>query len=269
MCDLVVVGPSPLELCFGDLPRVPRPGEELLCRQLDIRPRSAALTALAASRLGLRTALWSPFADDFSGRYLKELLEDGGVRWLGPVAGRSAVLVDFGYECGAGITVEPDGVPDLPALEAASPRAVAAGLDALGGVPRGACGYAIAGGEGTLAELEGAPVRALLAAAPAALRLAGGEPADGDPDAAVAVVEAAHRLAGACELVVVDRGPDGAMAVGGGQATEITGAPSGRHPAHLAHSLFLAAYLWGDLHGLSLPERLRWATLHAARGDLP
>ena len=81
MCDLVVAGPSPLELCFGDLPRVPRPGEELLCRQLEIRPRSAALTALAAGRLGLRTALWSPFADDFPGRYLKGLLEDGGVRW--------------------------------------------------------------------------------------------------------------------------------------------------------------------------------------------
>ena len=264
MCDLVVVGPSPLELCFGDLTRVPRPGEELLCRQLDIRPRSAALTALAASRLGLRTALWSPFADDFPGRYLKGLLEDGGVRWLGPVAGRSALLVDFGHECGTGITVEPDGVPARPLLEEAAPRAVAAGLDALGGVPPGACGYAIALGDGTLADLERAPVRALVAAAPAAVRLAGG-----DPDDRQAVVEAAHRLAGACELAVVDRGPEGAMAVGGGEATQVRGAPAGRHPAHLAHSLFLAAYLWGDLHGLPLLERLRWATLHAARGDLP
>ena len=265
MCDLVVVGPSPLELCFGDLPRVPRPGEELLCRQLDIRPRSAALTALAAGRLGLRTALWSPFADDFPGRYLKGLLADGGVRWLGPVASRSAVLVDFGRECGTGITVEADGVPARPALDEAPPRAVAAGLDALGSVPSGACGYAIAGGDGTLADLERAPVRALLAAAPAAVRLAGGDPAD-DPEA---VIDAAHRLAAACELVVVDRGAEGALAVGAGEATEITGAPAGRHPAHLAHSLFLAAYLWGDLHGLPLSERLRWATLHAARGDLP
>jgi hypothetical protein len=182
---------------------------------------------------------------------------------------RSALLVDFGHECGTGITVEPDGVPARPALEEAAPRAVAAGLDTLGGVPPGACGYAIAVGDGTLADLERAPVRVLLAAAPAAVGLAGGEPAGGDADDPERVVEAAHRLAGACELVVVDRGPEGAIAVGGGEATLVTGAPAGRHPAHLAHSLFLAAYLWGDLHGLPLLERLRWATLHAARGDLP
>lgn len=59
-CDLVTVGEAFEDLVFVGLPRVPRPGEELKTESfLATSGGGAVITAVAAARLGLRTAVLS------------------------------------------------------------------------------------------------------------------------------------------------------------------------------------------------------------------
>ncbi|MFZ0218521.1 MAG: carbohydrate kinase family protein [Candidatus Dormiibacterota bacterium] len=254
--DLAVVGPSQVELCFGDLPRMPVAGEELFSTGLVVRPRSAALTAIAAERLGLRTALGTPLGEDFPGQYLRHLLQTEHVRWLGPSVERSGLLVDFGVDCGPAVqmTTQSSAVP----WQDAQPRAIAGTPPWLRDAPRGKPRYALVDGTEELAAIADLEATALLGTEDAACRLAG------DDD----LTKALLRLAPHWPTVVVDLGQDGVAAVTSGATVRLDGAPRPRHPLRLAHSLFVAAYVWADLQGLDLLGRLRWAALHAARGDV-
>ncbi|MGH7919866.1 MAG: hypothetical protein ACREQM_07975 [Candidatus Dormibacteraceae bacterium] len=256
--DLAVVGPSQVELCFGDLPRMPVPGEELFSTGLEVRPLAAALTAIAARRLGLATVVATPLGADFPGRFLRHLLATEDVSWIGPPAARSGLLVDFGTDCGpalrltAGERLE-GGWPGLP------PRALAGTpawfRDLPGALPR----YLLPEGDEPLQEIADLEAVCVVATEDAACRLAGYDELE----------RALGELARHWPTIVVDRGEDGVVAVSSGAVVRLDGAPRPRHPLRLGHPLFVAAYLWADLAGLDLLARLRWAILHAARGDLP
>lgn len=261
MCEVLVLGPSQLELCFGDLARMPQPGEELWTREMAVRPRWAALTAISTSRLGLRTALASPLGDDFPGRYLQSLLGDEHVRWIGPAAQPSGLRVDFGLECGTAARVAPPPVPETIDIREIGPSALIGRLDWLARTPFAGPRYGlVADATASPTPAAGDPsLRVLLATAEAAAAMTGSD----DPD------RAAERLRAAFGRVVIDRGRAGALALLDGDRFEVATAPAGHHPAHRAHCLFVTAYIWADLRGLPPGERLRWAILHASRGDLP
>jgi sugar/nucleoside kinase (ribokinase family) len=256
--EVVVVGPSQLEVCFGDLSRMPMPGEELWCREMAVRPRWAALTAISTARLGLRTALASPFGDDFQGRYLQALLAEEGVRWLGPEDTPSGMLVDFGLECGTAAHVPPPPIPDVIEVGSVGARALIGRPEWLARASFDGPRYGLAA-DATALPASGDDLSVLLATAEAARAMTGMED-----------VEAAARgLGDVVGRVVIDRGRSGALALLDRERFEVPTAPAGHHPRHRSHCLFVTAYIWADLQGLAPGERLRWAILHASRADLP
>ena len=258
--DIVVVGPSQLELCFGDLPRLPRPGEELWCRQMTVRPRRSALTAIAASRLGLRTALASPLADDFPGRYLRSMLGTERVEWLGPLAPTSGMLIDFGLECGSAALIPPPAADQASSAWRIPAAALVGHMAWLDHVPCVGPRYGIvtAPGEDGPRSCAG-PMRALLTTPEAARAMAGTSD----------LIRAARTLLDMCETVVVDRNEDGALACTAGEQVDVPSAPVNRRPVPLSRSLFIAAYVWADLRRMPLADRVGWAVLHSARGETP
>jgi sugar/nucleoside kinase (ribokinase family) len=69
--DLLVVGEAFQDLIFAGLPRLPKPGEELRSAQyVSTIGGGAVITAAAASRLGIRTAVVSALSDE-AVRYLR------------------------------------------------------------------------------------------------------------------------------------------------------------------------------------------------------
>jgi sugar/nucleoside kinase (ribokinase family) len=251
------MGPSSLGLCFGDLDRLPEPGEELFCHELAIRPRQAALTAITIQRLGgIQSRLHSPLARDFPGRYLEQLLEAEGVQWEGPVAEASGMRVDFGLSCETAVQVTDTATtttrPPKPATVAALP------LSWLGAAPQGARLCVLADGT----ELPTTPQRALavLVATPATATAAAGT---ADLKAAI------ERLARVTETLVLDHGGEGAESIQAGARERVGAAPRTRYSRDVAHQLFWGAYLWAFARGLTPSDRLRWAIVHASRGDVP
>ncbi len=256
--DLAVLGPSQVELCFGDLPRMPVAGEELFSSGLAVRPLAAALTAICARRLGLETVLATPLGTDFPGRYLRHLLKVERVPWLGPDAARSGLVVDFGVDCGPALRMTTrerwEG-----AWPQTLPRAVAGAPAWLEDVPVGVPRYLLPEGDEELEGIGDLEAVCVIATESAACRLAGYDELD----------LALNALGRHWPTVVVDRGEDGVVAVTSGATVRLDGAPRPRHLLRMSHPLFVAAYLWADAQGLDLLARLRWAILHAARGDLP
>ena len=78
------------------------------------------------------------------------------------------------------------------------------------------------------------------------------------------VTEAAESLAELAETVVVTLGAEGAIALGNGTTIAAPGEPV-EHPADTTGSgdLLTAAYIWADLRGAEVEERLQWAVLYA------
>jgi hypothetical protein len=255
--DLCVIGPSSLELCFGDLQRLPEPGEELFCHELAIRPRQAALVAITARRLGAETSLRSPLARDFPGRYLEQLLVAEGVEWQGPNSGSSGIRVDFGLTCESAVRVSAPGAATTRSDPPAS--VVAVPLSWLDIAPEAAEVCVIADGTALRGGVGRGPVAVILATPATALA------ATGEPEVEVAL----GRLATVAKTVVLDGGIDGATSVCEGAVERIQAAPRSRHAPEIAHQLFCGAYLWAYVRGLRPTERLRWAMLHASRGDVP
>lgn len=257
--DLCVMGPSSLGLCFGDLRRLPEPGEELFCHELAIRPRQAALVAITARRLGASTSLLSPLAQDFPGRYLVQLLAAEGVVWEGPDAGSgtSAMRVDFGLTCETAVQVTQ--APGAPGAVATAAAVVALPVSWLHAAPPGARLCALA---------DGAAVPDSVG--PGSLEVVLTTPTSAQAAAAAPDLESAlTALTGVAGTVVVDMGVNGAVSVCGGTRDRIDAAPWSRHAPDIAHQLFCGAYLWAFVQGLSPRDCLRWAMLHASRGDVP
>jgi sugar/nucleoside kinase (ribokinase family) len=259
--DVVCAGPVFLDLTFEGLEALPEPGRERFARELHASPGGAAITAIGLARLGLRAAVAGPgLGRDLAAETLRRALEAEGVTCAGPDAERTAVtvVVPLGDER-AFMTYEPPAHVDADALARFRPRAVVVGLTQVHLVPADALAYVVVGdreseryAQSLQRELRGA--RALFANRVEAGRLTGRN----DPEAA------ALALAEHVATAVVTCGGDGAVAASDGEILEAQAPRVDVRDTTGAGDLLVAAYVWGDLAGLPLAERLRRAVVYAA-----
>jgi sugar/nucleoside kinase (ribokinase family) len=248
-----------VDLTFVGLDGLPGPGEERHATELRRSPGGGAITAIGCARLGLSTALASPIGADEAGDFLRSALGAEHVRWTGRKVAATAVTAVLPVDGERAMaTVEPGEQTGAEELATGDPRAVVVSLSRLGIAPAGARVYATAGDvDARRGELPDglAQARALIVNEREARLLTGlAEP-----------VEAARALAAHAPCAVVTRGPDGAVASAGGEDARAPGVPAEAVDTTGAGDLFTAAYVWADLGGADLEERLGWAVLYASR----
>jgi sugar/nucleoside kinase (ribokinase family) len=257
--DVVCLGRPFLDLVLTGLPRLPAAGLELSGDGLHSSAGGIANVGLGVSRLGLRVALLSPRGCDFAGREVARILAAEDIAWIGPERPQGAVTIAVPIDGERTMmTFDPGNDPPQPAeLAALSPRAVVGDHPWLSA--RCARRYVGAGyedavaAEGDLSVVIGRGDTLIVNEVEAAILT--GEP---DPDAAC------RALGRAVATAVVTLGAGGAIAYEGDARCEC-GAPEVIVVDTLgAGDLFIAAYIWADLAGLTLSERLRWATLYAS-----
>jgi sugar/nucleoside kinase (ribokinase family) len=258
--DVAVVGAPFLDLTFEGLPRIPRPGEELLARRFHVAPGGTGMQAVGAARLGLSAALVARWSDDAGGRLLRAVLEAEGVELVGPGVGGTAATALLSTPDGVAMATAVGGDDPSPeAVASVAAGTVVASLGRLRMTPEGVPVYAVTGSLETAiarASLEGfgRPLHAVIANAPEARAITGID------DAAAA----AYHLGRFATTAVVTLGEDGAVA-----ATS-DGRARARAPdvpvvdATGAGDLFVSAYVWADLAGAGLEDRLAWAVLYAS-----
>lgn len=249
-----------VDLTFAQLDALPGPGEERHARDFLRSPGGAAITAIGAARLGLDTALVSPIGADADGALLRDALAAEGVRWAGREVSRTAVTAVLPVDGERAMaTFEPGEQVRAAELAAVAPGSVVLSLPRLALAPDGAALYATVGDADATADAL-APAngldhaRALLVNAREARRMTGEDDTR----------EAARRLAGRTPCAVVTCGAQGAVAAAGGDVVAAPAVPVHAVDTTGAGDLFTAAYVWADLHGAPLEERLRWAVLYAA-----
>src|SRR3954449_1748258 len=82
--QLAVGTPAYLDLTLVGLESLPKEGEERFAGDLVRSPGGGAITAVAAARLGLRTALVAPLGADLAGDFVRREVEAEGVQVTGP-----------------------------------------------------------------------------------------------------------------------------------------------------------------------------------------
>jgi ribokinase len=258
--DLVCAAPVFLDITFPGLEALPAPGEERYAEDLVVAPGGGAITAIGAARLGLSVAVAGPLGNDYAGRLIRASLADEGITWVGRTVGRTATTVVLPADGDrAMVTFDPADEATAMQLAACEPRTAVVGLEQIELVPEVAAAY-VATGDADGRRAAGTPpaglagVRALLTNEREALMLAGR--AD--------VADAAWELAQHVPCVVVTRGARGALAVADGELVVAPGRPVDPVDTTGAGDLFAAAYVWADLAGLPLRDRLEWAVLYAA-----
>ncbi len=257
--DVVCGGPVFLDLTFEGLEALPGPGQERYARDLHATPGGAAITAIGLVRLGLRAAVAWPLGRDVPGAMLRSLLEREQVVCAGPESERTPVTVVLPVEDErAFATFEPRARVERALVERLAPRAVVAGMDELHLVPARAAAYVVVDdARADRYALRREPLvgaRALVANRSEALRLTGEATPDG----------AALALSERVETAVVTCGAEGAVACSNGELVRAGAPPVEARDTTGAGDLFLAAYVWGDLNGLPLAERIRRAVVYAA-----
>ena len=259
--DVVVLTPTYLDYTFVGLEGLPAAGEERFAGDMLRSPGGGGIIALAAARLGLRTALIAPLGDDLAGRFVRRALEDEGVEVAPYVGTRTPTTVVLPVEGDrAMITVDP-GLRARPAdIDAHEPRALAATLEQIDLVPAGPNAYFTCGEDDARAFAGRIPRGARR---PCGLFVNRRESAiltgESDPEQAV------QALASAAETVVVTLGPDGALASIDGRTVRVDGIrvepvvdTTG------AEELFMTAFAWAELSGADQETALSWANLYAA-----
>jgi sugar/nucleoside kinase (ribokinase family) len=258
--DVVCAGVIYLDLTFAGLDALPRAGEERWAPQLELSPGGMANTAVALSRLGLRTAVVGAIGEDLVGRYLRTMLEAEGVACRGPVTSHSAVTAVLPIDGDRAL------VSHLPPEVAAAdfsiehPRALVVLVDQLVHAPPGTRVYVITSHADITAAAQGASLhldgrRAIIANEVEALALT--HQSD--------VESAARVLSRRVETAIVTLGREGALAVSGGEVVREPAATTRVRHTTGAGDLFAAAYVWADLAGFELRDRLRWASIYASR----
>ena len=262
MTDLVVATPVFLDLTFVGLESLPALGEERFAAELLRSPGGGAITAVGASRLGLSASVAAPLGEDVAGDLVRALLADEGVSWIGTKPAPrtpTTMVMPFGGDR-AMVTIDPGARASATDVAGASPRAVAASLDQLYVVPEGVPAYVTCGDDDARAyagrppaALEG--VRAFFVNQREVLGLTGKD----------TVEEGAASLAALVETVVVTLAAEGAIARSGDESAAASVEPIDS-PADTtgAGDLLTAAYIWADLNGAELADRLRWAVLYAS-----
>ena len=258
--DVVCAGPVFLDLTFEGLEALPEAGREHYARELHETPGGAGITAVGLARLGLRAAVAAPLGDDVEGTIVRRLLEAEGVTCAGSTAERTPVTVVLPVEQErAFVTYEPPALLDRSLFERLRPRAAIVGIDQLHVVPADTRAYVVVGDRdaeryaGALPENLGR-ARALLANRFEAEQLTG----ESDPEVA------ALRLAERVGVAVVSCGGDGAVAASDKKVFRSAAPVIAVRDTTGAGDLLAAAYVWGDLGGLPLTERLRRAVVYAA-----
>ncbi len=259
--DVVCVGDPFLDLIFLGLGTMPALGEERLATRLKIVPGGMGNVAYALRRLGLEAMICGPVGRDLAGRVLAELMADVGVPWQGRPADATPVTVALPVDGDrALVSVMPAATVDAETLRAIDTRAVVVDLPSVPLLPPVPRTYAVVG-DPEVAALAGrlpeslAHVHALVVNEREAIGLTG----RGDAH------DAAGHLASLGTTVVVTRGGAGALAIEPDGRTIAVAAPSAQvADATGAGDLFTAAYVWADLAGHPLEERLRLATRYAS-----
>lgn len=258
--DVVCAGVPFLDITFTGLDRMPVLGEERMAERIRFTPGGLANVALGLTRLGLRAVLWSPVGEDVGGRLLADLLEAEGIPWLGPPCSESAVSAILPLDGDrAFVTVAPEYELDPDAIAALGPRAIVTDLGSIDAVPAGPPVYAVTG-DVESRDLAGrlpaatADLRALLLNEPEACFLAGLDDVD----------QAARRLAAAGTTVAVTLGPRGAICAGGDAVVRADAPAVVPVDTNGAGDLFTAAWVWADMHGAPVPDRLRLAVTYAS-----
>ena len=237
--ELAVATPAFLDLTFVGLEALPEPGEERFAGGLVRSPGGGAITAVAASRLGLDTALVAPIGDDLGGEYVRREIEADGVTVAGFRTKRTpeTVIMPVGQER----------------------TMVAANLDQLDLVPNGVRAYLTCGDDDARAFAGKLPernvgARALFLNQQDACVLT-------DTDTPQAAAEA---LAGWVETVVITLDARRVLAMVGGKSVEVPDfSPGPVVDTTGDRDLLCAAYAWADLRGAQPSERISWAQLYS------
>jgi sugar/nucleoside kinase (ribokinase family) len=259
--DLIVATPAFLDLTAVGLDALPALGEERFAGDLLRSPGGGAITAVAAARLGLSTALVAPLGDDLPGEYVRSEVEREGVRVSGPRTSKTPQTLVL--PCGddrAMVTVDPGPRARAADVEEFLPTAALAGnLEQLHLAPEGARVYLTCGDDdahafaGRIPEAIGRASVLVLDRADA-LRLTRTETVD----------DALAALGGCVENAIVALGPRGSAAMTGGERVD---APSyGIGPAVDTtgdRDLLCAAYAWADMSGAEPRACIAWAQLYA------
>ncbi len=277
--DVLLTGPVFFDIVFTELGAEPAPGTEVWAQGMGSSPGGIANLAVAASRLGLRTALAAGFGDDVYGRWCWEVLaEQEGVDLsrsnLLPDA-HSAVTVSIAMNGDRSMITHGHPAPSASAALAANPVRTRAVLADLATVTDGDQGQgedawwrrAAAAGALVFADRGWDPTEQW-------------NPADLDPLAhchaytpncleALAYTRtdsplaAARALAERVPLAVVTCGPDGAVAVDAstGEEASVPGLRVAALDATGAGDVFSAGLVTGTLAKWSLADRLAFATL--------
>ena len=259
--ELVVSTPAFLDLTFVGLESMPLEGEERFAGDLVRSPGGGAITAVAAARLGLRTALVAPLGADLAGDFVRREVQDEGVAVTDFRSDRTpqTVVMPVGSSRTM-VTVDP-GVraraADLAALE---PVAAAVNLEQVALVPEGTRMYVTCGDDdarayaGRLpAQLSGARGFFLSAADASVLTNA---------DTAEAAAEA---LAEVVDTVVVALGSNGRIiARSDGRWIDVPDFDTGPIVDPTGdRDLLCAAFAWADLHGATVDSAVAWAQLYS------
>lgn len=258
--ELVIATPAFLDLTFVGLESLPALGQERFAGDLVRSPGGGAITAIAAARLGLRTALVAPLGDDLMGDLVASELERAGVVVAGSRTWKTpqTLVMPVGEER-AMITVDPGVRARGADIAAQAPLAVAANLDQLDLVPDGAHAYVTCGDDDARAFARKPPAaiaraRALFLDRQDALLLTG----------ASELEQALSELAELVETVVVSHGAHGSLAARDGQRVETADYDTGPVVDTTGDcDLRCAAYAWSDLRGAEPEECLAWAHLYA------
>jgi sugar/nucleoside kinase (ribokinase family) len=156
------------------------------------------------------------------------------------------------------ITYEPPADVERAAVASFRPRAAVVGLNQLDLVPPGVLGFVVVGDREAERYAGALPLglgaaRALLANRNEAERLTG----QTTPETA------ARLLAEHVPTAVVTCGRDGAAAAANGELVRVEAPPVAVRDTTGAGDLLVAAFVWGELGGLPLEERLRRAVVYA------
>jgi ribokinase len=258
--DLVCVGHPFLDITFSGLGALPALGEERLARSISLTAGGLANVAIGATRLGLHAAVLSPVGSDLLGGILAELLAEEGIEWIGPPAECTAVSAIMPLDGDrAFLTVAPTRPVDVDGLAGLQPRAVVIDLPSVGLAPAGPPIYAVVGDVDARA-LAGRPPAELSRARALILNDAEAGLLSGKDDPAAA----AAALVRVCPTVVVTLGAKGAVCAG---EHGLISEPAPDVPVvdtNGAGDLFTAAWVWGDLAGRPVEERLRLAVTYAS-----
>jgi sugar/nucleoside kinase (ribokinase family) len=258
--DLAVATPAFLDLTFVGLEALPEPGEERFAGDLVRSPGGGAITAVAAARLGVRTALVAPIGTDMAGDWIRGELEAEGVAIAGRECPRTpqTVIMPVGEE-NTMVTVDPGVRARAADIAALTPRGVAANLEQLTVMPRDARVFLTIGDDDARAFAGRPPsrlagTRALFVNERDAVSVAAASTAE----------EAAERLGRDVETVVVILDSKTYVAMSSGERVQLPRFETGRTVDSTGHrDLMCAAYAWADLQDADQGTALAWAMLYA------